>query len=202
MDPELIEFVKWAGYLGFMISVLLESGVIPLFFMPSDSLLIATGFVASQGHLNIWLVNLVCFIGSVLGYMLGYSVGNKLGPKVFREQNQKFLTKEHLDKARSFYDKHAAWALVLARFFPVRALVSSMAGASNMPYGKFMFYNMLGGALWTLSLCKAGYYFGKMISPEQMDSFFLLILVCFIITVSLIPIALKYLKYRMEKNKG
>jgi membrane-associated protein len=190
--------LKSAGYLGILLSVLLENGVLFLFFLPSDSLLFTAGFLASQGFFNIELIIFVCFVGSVLGYMVGYSIGHKTGPMLFKDSNKSLMTVEHLEKAKKFYDRYASFALVLARFFPVRAFVCSMAGASNLNYGTFMFYNVLGGAIWSISLCLIGFYFGKLFAPKDLHYFFAVVIAVFVLVVAIIPFGVNYLRKKAK----
>jgi membrane-associated protein len=196
MSFDLVNLIKSAGYLGMFASVLLENGVIFLFFMPSDSLLFTAGLLASMDYFHLETTIAVCFIGSVLGYMLGYSIGHKTGPIVFREGNQKMMTKKHLDEAKKFYDKHASFALILARFFPVRAFVCTMAGASQVNYGLFMLYNVIGGALWSVGLVLVGYYFGKILTPKELHFVFGAVFVGFLMVVCGMPLVANYLRKR------
>jgi membrane-associated protein len=202
MDVDLANTLESLGYIGMLVSILLENGVLLLFFLPSDSLLFTAGFLSAQGIFDIRLTILFCFIGSVLGYMMGYSVGHKAGPMLFKEQNQNYLTLQHLEKSKEFYNKYASWALVLARFFPVRAFVSSMAGASGMNYRVFMFYNILGGAIWSVSLTLGGYYFGKLFTPESLDTFFLAMFAVFILGAAFFPALITFYRSRMNKKNA
>lgn len=200
LGPDLIPFVKSIGYLGILISIILENGVIIFFFMPSDSLLFVTGFLASQGILDLWLVILLCFIGSVIGYSIGYWLGEKAGPAIRAGKAGKHIDAEMLDKAKEFYNNYGSWALVIARFFPIRAFVSLLAGASEMNYRTFMFYNVVGGAIWTLSLTLLGYYCGEILAPEDLDKFFIFVFVCFVITLATMLIFLHVRKAKLEKK--
>ncbi|MCB1783164.1 MAG: DedA family protein [Alphaproteobacteria bacterium] len=198
LDP--VNILKSVGYLGMLISVLLENGVIFLFFMPSDSLLFAAGLLTAMGYFDLWTTILVCFIGSVLGYMLGYAIGYKAGPAVFKEENEKYMTQKHLEHAKNFYNKYASFALVLARFFPVRAFVTTMAGASHVDYPTFMLYNVIGGAIWTVGLVLAGHFFGQLFTPEEMHFVFGGLLVCFLGVVVLMPLGAKWLKKKHDEH--
>lgn len=170
LGPEIIPAIKSLGYLGIFVSIVLENGVILFFFMPSDSLLFAAGFLASQGVLDIRLVLPICFIGSVIGYMVGYFLGQKAEPALRTGRFSKYVNKEHLLDAEKMYRKYANMALLLARFFPIRAFVSFFAGASAVPYKAFMFYNVVGGFIWSFSLVLIGYYFGEFFTPDDLDN--------------------------------
>lgn len=200
MDLNLVHLIKSVGYLGMLASVILENGVIFMFFMPSDSLLFTAGLLCSLGYFDLKLTIAVCFIGSILGYMLGYHIGYKAGPMVFKEDGKGMMDHKHLVQAEQFYNKYASFALVLARFFPIRAFVSTMAGASNVSYGMFMFYNVLGGALWSVGLILVGYYFGELLTPKELHFVFGAVFVGFILVVVAMPLGARYFKKRYAEK--
>ena len=87
---------------------------------------------------------------------------------------------------------------MLGRFVPiVRTFVPFVAGVGAMTYGKFLFYNVLGGVLWTTLFLSAGYFFGNI--PVVKQNFSLVILG--IILVSVFPMGYEYLKARREGAK-
>ena len=195
-DFDPIDILKSVGYVGMFISVVLENGVIFLFFLPSDSLLFAAGLLVSLGYFDLWITLGVCFLASIIGYMLGYSIGYKAGPKVFRENNKKMMTQKHLEHAKEFYNKYASFALIFARFFPIRAFISTMAGASHVDYPTFMLYNVIGGAIWSIGIILIGFFFGQLITPDDLNIVFAGLLVCCLSIFLTMPLALGYLKRR------
>lgn len=55
-----------------------------------------------------------------------------------------------------------------------------------MKYKTFMFYNLIGGFLWTVGITLLGYYLGKMIPADRVDKY-LLPIVFGIIVLSFVP---------------
>lgn len=55
-----------------------------------------------------------------------------------------------------------------------------------MKYKTFMFYNLIGGFVWTVGLTLLGYYLGKMIPTDKVDQY-LLPIVGVIIVLSFVP---------------
>jgi len=141
-----------------------ESGLLIGFFLPGDSLLFTCGFLASQNLLNLpWLL-LGCFACAVLGDNVGYTTGARYGRRLFQRENSRFFKKEYLTSSQKFYEKHGKMAIVLARFTPiVRTFAPIVAGIGAMNYRTFLFYNVVGGFVWTVGLLVAGYYLGKLI---------------------------------------
>lgn len=193
----LINLITTGGLLGLFLIVFAESGLFFGFFLPGDSLLFTAGFLASQGIFNLPILILIVFIGAVLGDNVGYSFGKKVGPKLFSRQDSRFFKKENLLKAQAFYEKHGPKTIVLARYTPIiRTFAPIVAGAGNMHYRTFFTYNLLGGALWTGSMCIAGYFLGSVI--PDVDKYMLPI-IAIIIIVSLLPALKEYLQAKKKK---
>jgi membrane-associated protein len=89
--------------------------------------------------------------------------------------------------------------LVLARFTPiVRTFAPIVAGIGAMKYRTFLFYNAIGGFVWTFGVTLLGYFLGQVLPAEQVDKYFVLIIVA-IIVVSLLPSV--YHLYRERNSK-
>lgn len=67
-----------------------------------------------------------------------------------------------------------------------------MAGIGAMSYAKFTMFNLIGALAWVVSLCLAGYWLGNM--PWVKANLTLIIIG--IIIVSLVPVAVGWLKHR------
>jgi membrane-associated protein len=118
---------------------------------------------------------------------VGYASGHRWGRRLFNKEDSWLFKKEYLEKTENFYEKHGQKAVILARFMPiVRTFAPIVAGVAAMKYKTFMFYNMLGGFMWTVGLTLLGYYLGKMIPPDKVDQY-LLPIVCVIIVLSFVP---------------
>ena len=182
---DLISLIKTVGYLGVFGIVFAESGLFIGFFLPGDSLLFTAGFLASQGFLNIWILSLLVFIGAVLGDNVGYSFGYKVGPLIFKREDSIFFHKNHLERARVFYEKHGPKAIVLARFMPgIRTFAPILAGVGKMHYPTFLSYNLIGGFLWGIGLPLLGYYLGSTIPGIDQ---YLIPIILLIIFLSILP---------------
>lgn len=164
MDAHLIELIQSLGYIGVWITIMLESGVPAFFFLPGDSLLMTTGFLASQGYLNIATLTVGCFVAAVVGHIIGYEIGRRIGVQLYEKGDSRFIKMKHLERAQDFYNKYGHAMIVFARFVPVvRTLAPFIAGAVRMPYHKFIIYTVIGALIWTVSLCLIGFYFGDIV---------------------------------------
>jgi membrane-associated protein len=192
-SPEgLTVLIQTVGYLGLFGIVFAESGLFLGFFLPGDSLIFTAGFLASQNLLSIWLLIPILFIGAVLGDNFGYTFGKKVGPAIFRKEEGLFFHKKNLEKANQYYEKYGPKTLILARFMPiVRTFVPILAGVGMMKYRQFFLYNLIGGALWTISLPLIGYYLGQTI--PNVDKY-LLPIILGIIILSFLPSIIHLIK--------
>ncbi len=139
-----------------------------------------------------------CIVAAITGDNVGYAFGNRLGKKIFTRDHSFFFRKEHLEYARIFYEKHGAATIVLARFTPViRSFAPIVAGAADMDYKKFLFYNIVGGILWAGGLTGLGYTLGSLI--PNVDRY-LFPLVAGVIILSFLPPVIHVLRDRYKNR--
>lgn len=186
------QYDTWTYLILFLI-IFAETGLVITPFLPGDSLLFAAGTFAALGQLNLALLVFLLCVAAILGDTINYAIGKYLGPKVFHSENARFLKKEHLDRTHQFYEKYGTKTIILARFVPiVRTFAPFVAGIGRMSYGVFLTYNIVGGIFWVGICTFAGYFFGQI--PVIKNNFSLAVLA--IIALSILPIALEFLKHR------
>ena len=170
-----------------------ETGLVVTPFLPGDSLLFAAGLFAASGKLNIVLLYVLLLVAAILGDTVNYAVGKFLGPRLFKNENARFLKKEHLDRTYAFYEKQGPKTIILARFVPiVRTFAPFVAGIGSMNYGKFLLYNVVGGILWVTICTFAGFFFGNIDVVRNNFS----VAVLAIVAVSLLPMVFEVLNHR------
>ena len=196
---DLVAIIKSVGYIGLFAIIFAESGLFIGFFLPGDSLLFTAGFLASQGFLNIWILAPLTFLAAILGDNFGYAFGKKVGPAIFKREDSRLFHKDHLERAKIFYEKHGAKTLVLARFLPVvRTFAPILAGVGQMHYRTFFFYNVFGGFLWAIGMIWLGYFLGATI--PGVDKYLIPIILA-IIVLSALPTLIHIIKNREYINK-
>lgn len=185
------------GYIGLIATVFLESGTVVGLILPGDSLLFTAGFLASQQVFSIQLLLLLLIPAGILGDVAGYATGKTFGPRLFTRPESRFFKPKYIHEAEIFFEKYGARAILLARFMPViRCFIPMVAGAAKMKYGGFLFYNILGSFIWVGLLTLMGYFLGRSIPNAD---HYLLPTVVLIITISMLPAVVQFLK--MRKNK-
>lgn len=206
INDHLQAFVQDYGalvYLLLFIIVFAETGLVVTPFLPGDSLLFAAGALAANeaNNLNVALIIVLLICAALAGDNTNYFIGRFLakkgeGAKLFGIFT---IRKDYLDKTHTFYEKHGARTIILARFVPiVRTFAPFVAGVGNMTYRRYITYCIAGAIVWVTLLTLAGYMFGS--HPWVKKNFELVVFG--IILISLIPIALEFIKHKLGKKNN
>ena len=190
-------------YLGLFFIVFAETGLAVGFFLPGDSLLVVSGLFAAAGKLNVALVLLAFFLGSVIGDSTGYWTGRIMGKTLFNREKSRIFKPSRVEKAKKFFERYGVKTIILARFVPiVRTFAPLTIGASEMPYGKFLPYSVLGGALWISTMVLAGYFLGGVIERalgiKLEDHIEKVVIV--VVLLSILPPLIEFLKHKFGKK--
>ncbi len=205
---DLVQLIQTVGYVGLFAIIFAECGLFFGFFLPGDSLLLTAGLLAAQGSMHLGLLLVILPIAAVLGPAVGYWFGKKAGPAIFTRDNSLLFRRKNLLAAQAFYEKHGGKTMVLARFMPfIRTFVPIVAGAAEMNYPRFVFFNLVGAVIWAIGVTVAGYLLGNSIPPDKLDKYFLAI-VAVVIVISALPALIHMWKeyrhdlFRLITNRG
>jgi membrane-associated protein len=182
------------------IVIFAETGLVIFPLLPGDSLLFVSGTVVAAADINIHLLVATLFAAAVLGDSANYAIGHFIGPKAFHRPQDtwlgRWLKPEYLDRTHRFYEKYGGFTIIIGRFVPiVRTFAPFLAGVGAMTYRKFLSYNVIGAAAWVGSLAYAGYLFGNI--PLVKENLHWIVLA--IVIVSLLPIAVQFVKERRAR---
>ena len=141
--------------------VLIESFGVPV---PGETVLIAFGVLAAEGHYSIVAVIALGATAAIFGDNLGYWLIGRLGGRaLFRRW--KWLHRygdRVLPRAEAFMARHGGKAVFFGRFVAVlRYTVAWVAGLSQMRWRQFLFWNAAGGAAWASAVGLTAYYGGR-----------------------------------------
>src|SRR5438128_7327980 len=103
IDTLLGIFGNWA-YVALWFVVFAETGLAVGFFLPGDSLLVVSGLFAAAGKLNVVLVMLAFFLGSVIGDSTGYWTGRVMGKTLFNRESSRIFKPSRVQKAHDFFE--------------------------------------------------------------------------------------------------
>ena len=200
MGFDIEGLINAVGYPGLFLIVFAETGLLIGFFLPGDTLLITVGLACQRGQLSlfgengIWFIIPLLIVAAIAGDAVGYQIGRQAGPRIFTREDSRWFHKRHLERAKSFYEKHGGKTIIAARFLAfIRTFAPTVAGAAQMPYRRFAFFNIVGGVGWVTSLTLVGYFVGKAVPNLEV---ILIGLVGGMLGLSLIPAALHLLRER------
>ena len=188
-EEGLRNLITAGGYFGLIGIVFAETGLLVGFFLPGDSLLVTAGIFTTPEAVGGQLFDfttlfVALMIAAILGDQLNYGIGRKTGEAVYSRPDSRFIKRKHFEQARDFYQEYGASAIVIARFVPIlRTFVPFIAGVAQMPYRRFVTYNIVGGVSWVGSMLGLGHFIGQ--TPLASDLKRVILVVVF---VSLIPL--------------
>jgi membrane-associated protein len=191
-------------YFALFFVIFSETGLAVGFFLPGDSLLVVSGLFAAAGKLNISLILIAFFLGSVIGDSTGYWTGRYMGKTLFNREDSYVFKPSRVEKAKEFFDKYGVKTVILARFVPiVRTFAPLVIGAAEMPYSKFFFFSVLGGLLWIMSMVLSGYFLGGLVERalgiKLEDHIEKVVIV--VVLLSITPPVIEYLKHRFRAKQ-
>lgn len=155
----VVSTIEAWGYPGVFLLMLAENIFPPI---PSEVIMPLAGFLAGRGDLSLPLTFLAGVAGSVFGTLFWYYIGLWIGEerlKRFAARHGRLLTlsPSDIDNAHAWFTRHGAAAVFFGRMIPaIRTLISVPAGLARMPLGTFLFWTVIGSALWTGLLTGCG----------------------------------------------
>ncbi len=166
MLERLVNFVgsigPW-GYLAVFLVVMLECQALLGLFLPGESLVLAGGFLASQGVFDPGTLILVISLAAIVGDNVGYQLGRTLGLGWLARHGRRLgVRQENLDRVNEFIARHGGKAVLVSHFTHLmRALMPFFAGASRMRYRRFLVFNAAGCVAWAATFVVIGYLAGE-----------------------------------------
>jgi membrane-associated protein len=192
------EIIQTGGLIAILLIVYVENGLFFGFFLPGDYLLFLTGVFVSSQHLEhpITLVILGVLLAAVLGAYTGYISGKYFGDRIRNKKDSLFFKQKYLARTANYFDRYGSRTLIIARFLPiVRTFAPILAGLVNMNFLRFSIYNVLGAAIWSLTLVGGGYLLGTRF-PFIIDYVHYIIL--FFLAITTFTVIKGYLNARKE----
>ena len=157
----LREFVADYGYWAVAIALLVEHAGIPI---PAETALLFASFLAYSEHrLQLGWIIIVATVAGTLGGALGYALGH-YGGRPLLERYQAFfhIPSTALARGESLFARYGGSTIFFARFiFGLRVIIGPLAGVLRMKWRPFLFFTLLGTAVWVSLIAGAGYLFGR-----------------------------------------
>jgi membrane protein DedA with SNARE-associated domain len=164
------QFVEWVAGEWWSYLVIFGVSMLDAFFpfVPSETVVITGGVVASTGDLDLLLVIACAASGAIVGDNISYWLGSWLGERtvkrVFRNEKARnaFEWAERQLETRGFY------LIVIARFIPMgRIAVTFSSGYTHgMTWRRFIVADVVAGVVWATYAALLGYVGGKQFEED------------------------------------
>jgi len=151
----------WA-YVVLAVLAAAESGAFVGLAVPGETAMLLGGFLAFQGRVSLGWMMAAGALGAVAGDSVGYEIGRLFGEPLKRSRLGRKVGQERWARAEAYLRAKGGRAVFLGRFVGLlRALVPALAGMSEMPYRRFLPWNLAGGAIWASGFVLLGYLAGS-----------------------------------------
>lgn len=208
MENIIFSIIGKYGYIGVFLLMAIENIFPPI---PSEVILLFSGFMTSKTSLNSYLIVLIATIGSYCGamilYLIGYIINKERLKKILEGRMGKILKlkQEDVDKADNWFSKQGNKAVFICRFVPiVRSLISIPAGVSKMNIIRFSCYSLSALLIWNSVLVCLGNILGEnwVSVARLLDKYSKLVLSLICIIFILFILIIFYKKKKIKNKKA
>ena len=158
-------FTEWVSGAWWSYLVIFAVATIDAFFplVPSETLMVIGGNLASSDDLVLMLVILSGAAGAILGDNISYAIGSWVGEKTVKRVFRSEKSHRRLEWAERTLDERGAYIILIARFIPGgRTAVTFSAGyVHTFPWRRFIVYDVVACSLWATYAALLGYFGGK-----------------------------------------
>jgi len=157
------------GMLGRMVEQYGYLAVLVGTFLEGETILVLGGLAVFNGHLQMQGVILCAFVGSLCGDQLWFYIGRRGGRALL---TRKPRWKPAMDRIDQLMTKHQMWFVVIFRFlYGLRTVAPFAIGMSRIRIPTFMLLNMIGAAVWAVSVAWLGYFIGDVLNTPAVRTY-------------------------------
>lgn len=129
---------------------------------PSDVIVVVAGTLIVLGQINFIPALLVASIGSEIGFLFLFYLGKQADKKIIQAGRMKFISRDALTVAESWFTKYGFAIILLNRFISgIRSVIAFFAGVSELPVKKTILLSTISSFLWHAVLLGLGIFFGE-----------------------------------------
>jgi membrane-associated protein len=137
--------------------------------LPSESLLVAAAALSASGRLNVAAVALAGAAGALLGDNIAFLCGRLLDTRVHRWLDASPRRRKRLRWAEHQLDRRGGVIIVGSRFIPGgRTATMLAAGMLEMPWRRFVAFDLLAAVIWALYGTAIGYFGGTAFEDQPL----------------------------------
>jgi membrane-associated protein len=137
--------------------------------VPSESLLVAAAALSASGRLDVFLVAGAAAAGALLGDNVAFFCGRLLDTRMRRWLEATPRRRERLEWAEHQLDRRGGTIIIGARFIPGGRTVTMLAaGLLEMPWRRFVVFDIAAAVIWALYGTAIGYFGGTAFEDEPL----------------------------------
>lgn len=195
------QFADWISGTWWSYLVIFAVSAIDAFFplVPSETVIITAGVIASSGDLELALVIGAGAAGAVLGDNISYGVGTWVGERTVKRWFRSEKARRRLEWAERTLDQRGAYIIVIARFVPGgRTAVTFASGYTHgLTWRRFIRYDVVAGLIWATYAAFLGYFGGKTFEEHPVRA----LLLAFVLatTVAVLIEAVRHVRARWKR---
>lgn len=197
MQEWLIQLSTHYTFLVYLIIVVLACAEGPILSM-------IFGVLIKLGYFHFWPIYAALMLGDLIGDTVWYYVGRRYGHRFVRRFGKYVsVSEDNISQVTQAFHRYKHPILFLSKIsnglgFSIVTLIT--AGMIKIPFGRYLFTNLLGQFIWSGLLIGVGYFFSE--AYMQVDTWLsrIAIIVVFIVLALLFVGFSKYLKARVEKK--
>ena len=130
--------------------------------LPSDVVVLFVGSLVGVGTIDFTVALIITTIGSTIGFVLMYKVGDWFGLKILETGKLRFIPVDKVHKVEGWFRKYGYFLIVVNRFLTgTRAVVSFIAGMSELPFTATTILSFISALVWNFLLLFAGKELGQ-----------------------------------------
>jgi membrane protein DedA with SNARE-associated domain len=131
--------------------------------VPGETALIVAAALAADGRLSLPVVIATAAGAAILGDNIGYVIGRRGLRRLLDRPGRWAAGRRRLvERGEVFFVRHGSAAVFFGRWLPgLRVVASWLAGANEMRWSRFLFWNALGGIGWASTIGVAAYLLGR-----------------------------------------
>lgn len=131
------------------------------FVTPGELAVVIGGILASSGQIEMGPLLGVVVSATVMGNTTGFYLGRRWGTRMLQWSPLQRFFGPSIRRVQGFMQRRGEWAIVLGRVStPTRIIVPFLAGASEMPYRRFLLFDVPASVVWAITFITLGVLLG------------------------------------------
>jgi len=132
------------------------------FVTPGELAVVTGGILSSRGQIEMDVLLGIVLVTTVAGNATGFYLGRRWGARMLGWTPLQRLLGPAIRRSQEFMYRRGEWAIVLGRVStPTRVIVPFLAGASDVPYRRFVLFDVPASLVWAVVWAALGFILGE-----------------------------------------